>query len=99
MKLKNIANNVKNCCLVSKKAVSLGTKDKETMRTMKTMKVYQWLLDNQMFLAAPALVNKFNLMGELEHEVILEFLEGYVRTPSYVFKQMQCQITTTLTIT
>lgn len=67
------------------------------MRTMKTIKVYQWLLDNQMFIAAPALVNKFNLTGELQHEEILEFLGGYVRTPSYVFRQMQCQVTTTLT--
>jgi hypothetical protein len=67
------------------------------MRTMKTLKVYQWLLDNQMFLAAPALVNKFNLMGELQHEVILEFLGKYFRNPDYIFRQMQCQVTTTLT--
>jgi hypothetical protein len=45
---------------------------------MKTLKVYEWLLTNQMFLAAPALVTKFNLMGELQHEVILEFLEKYL---------------------
>lgn len=67
------------------------------MRTMKTLKVYQWLLDNQMFLAAPALVNKFNLMGELQHETILEFLGTYFRNPDYIFRQMQCAVTTTLT--
>jgi hypothetical protein len=67
------------------------------MRTMKTLKVYEWLLTNQMFLAAPALVNKFNLMEELQHEVILEFLEKYFRNPDYIFRQMQCEVTTTLT--
>jgi hypothetical protein len=67
------------------------------MRTMKTLKVYQWLLDNQMFIAAPALVNKFNLTGELEHETILEFLGKYFRNADYIFRQMQCQVTTTLT--
>jgi hypothetical protein len=32
-KLKSIANNVKNCCLVLKKAVSLPTKDKHMTHT------------------------------------------------------------------
>ena len=70
---------------------------KDTMRTMKTLRVYEWLLNNQMFLAAPALVNKFNLTGELEHEVILDFLGKYFRNPTYIFRQMQCHVTTTLT--
>jgi len=68
------------------------------MRTMRTLKVYEWLLTNQMFIAAPALVTKFNLMGELQHEVILEFLGKYFRNPHYIFRQMQCEVTTTLTI-
>ena len=67
------------------------------MRTMKTLKVYEWLLTNQMFLAAPALVNKFNLMGELQHETILDFLGMYFRNPDYILRQMQCEVTTTLT--
>lgn len=68
------------------------------MKTMKTLRVYEWLLNNQMFLAAPALVNRFNLTGELEHEVILEFLGKYFRNPTYIFRQMQCQVATTLTL-
>ncbi len=66
------------------------------MKTMKTLRVYEWLLTNQMFLAAPALVNKFNLTGELEHETILEFLAKYFRNPDYVFRQMRCEVVTTL---
>ena len=72
-------------------------KNQNDMRTMRTLKVYQWLLDNQMSIAAPALVNKFNLTGELEHETILEFLGTYFRNADYIFRQMQCHVTTTLT--
>jgi hypothetical protein len=67
------------------------------MRTIKTLKVYEWLLDNKMFLPAPALVNKFGLTGEPQHEVILEFLGEYFRNPAYILRQMQCEVTTTLT--
>ena len=64
---------------------------------MKTMKVYQWLLDNLMFIAAPALVNKFGLTGELQQEVILDLLGAYFRNPSGVLRAMRCDVTTTLT--
>jgi len=57
---------------------------------MKTLKVYEWLLKNLMYIPAPALVNKFGLTGELEHEVILEFLGKYFRNPDYIFRQMRC---------
>lgn len=58
------------------------------MGTIKTMKVYQWLMDNKMYLASPALVNEFDLMGELKQEVVLEFLGKYFRNPIYVLGQM-----------
>ena len=58
------------------------------MGTIKTMKVYQWLMDNKMYLASPALVNEFDLMGELEQEVVLEFLGKYFRNPIYVLGLM-----------
>jgi len=66
------------------------------MRTMRTLQVYHWLLDNKMFIAAPAMVVKFGLTGELEHEEILEFLGKYFRNPAYILRQMECEVCTTI---
>ena len=68
------------------------------MRTMRALKVYEWLLTNQMFVAAPALVNKFGLAGNLEHDEIEEFLAVHFRNPSSVFRRIQCDVSTSLTI-
>jgi hypothetical protein len=65
---------------------------------MRALKVYEWLLANQMFLAAPALVNKFGLAGNLEHGEIEDFLAEHFRNPSSVFRRIQCDVSTSLTI-
>jgi hypothetical protein len=67
------------------------------MRTMKALKVYEWLLDNLMFIAAPAFVNQFGLTGEVTHEQIQEFLANYLgERSSRAFREMQCRVTTFL---
>ncbi len=66
------------------------------MRTMKTIKVYEWLMNNQMHLAAPALASQFGLAGEAEHEAILQFLGTRFKNPDYIFRQIKCAVTTTL---
>ena len=68
------------------------------MRTMRALKVYEWLLANQMFVAAPALVNKFGLAGNLEYDEIEKFLAEHFRNPSSVFRHIQCDVSTSLTI-
>ena len=73
-------------------------KKENTMRTMKALKVYEWLLDNMMFIAAPAFVRTFNLTSDLQHEEIEEFLATYLgERSSKAFREMQCEVTTTLT--
>lgn len=66
------------------------------MRTMKTLKVYEWLLHNYFITPATAMVREFNLMGDLTHEQVKEFLTSYFRRPLYIFRQMECDVTTTL---
>lgn len=68
------------------------------MRTMKALKVYQWLLDNMMFIAAPAFVRTFNLTSDIEHKDIEQFLDTYLGNKApRAFREMQCKVTTTLT--
>ena len=80
------------------KRLYLYTTKEIDMRTMRALKVYEWLLANQMFVAAPALVNKFGLAGNLEYDEIEKFLAEHFRNPSSVFRRIQCDVSTSLTI-
>jgi len=68
------------------------------MRTMKTLKVYEWLHTNNYMIPATAMVRKFPLLGDLEHKVIEDFLDMYFGNKApRIFREMQCAVTTTLT--
>ena len=67
------------------------------MKTMKTLKVYEWLLDNNYMVPATAMVRQFPLLGNLEYDMIEQFLDTYFKhTAPRIFREMQCAVTTTL---
>lgn len=67
------------------------------MKTMKTLKVYEWLLQNNYMLQATAVVRQFPLLGNLEYPVIEKFLDMYFEhTAPRIFREMQCAVTTTV---
>ncbi len=67
------------------------------MRTMRTLKVYEWLLQNNHMIPATAVVRQFPLTGDLEYKVIEEFLTTYFKhSAPRIFREMQCAVTTTL---
>jgi hypothetical protein len=67
------------------------------MRTMKTIKVHEWLVTNNLITPAKALRQDIGLEGDLEYRVIEQFLDMYFEhTAPKIFREMQCEVTTTL---
>lgn len=66
------------------------------MRTMKASEVHEWLVTNHFLTPAKALREKFVLAGHVEIKDIEDLFAMYFKRPSYIFRQMECDVTTTL---
>ena len=71
---------------------------KDTMRTMRTLKVYEYLINQGMATGATELLKDFEGVDNIEHGSLLEFLVPYYgEFTEEIFTYMQCHVTTTLT--
>ncbi len=71
---------------------------KDTMRTMRTLKVYEYLINQGMATGATELLKDFQGVDNIEHGSLLKFLVPYYgEFTEEIFTYMQCHVTTTLT--
>ncbi len=68
------------------------------MRTMRTLEVYEYLINQGKAYAATDLLMVFEGVETIDHEGLLGFLTIYYgEFAEEIFKAMQCHVTTTLT--
>ena len=69
------------------------------MRTMNTVKVVEWLKAQGMTKTSENFLSLFGHIEDIDYEGIKGFLYMYYRKDTEaVFRSMQCQVSTTLTL-
>ena len=71
---------------------------KDTMRTMKTLRVYEHLINQGQAYVATDLLMLFEEVEDIDYDGLLGFLTIYYgEFAQEIFLNMQCHVTTTLT--